>query len=232
YDDALVVLDGLAKQATVDVRTYHRRGTVHYLLGSPDQAALDFHKATTMEPGWAAAWNDLASAYRGMGQPEKATGPLEQALRAAPGTAYILNNLGSTLRILDRNDEALQRYAAARASDNTYVPAWINQASLLIEMERLTEARPLVDEGLKLFPAQAALHNLLGILLRKAGKPKEAAKALDRALQLDPSFATAYLNRAIAREEAGDAAGACADYARAKELGLEEAKKYHDRECQ
>jgi tetratricopeptide (TPR) repeat protein len=231
-EEALKVLDGLLKATVSDARIVHRRGTAHFLLGSPEKASQDFSRATTLDPGFAGAWNDLASAYRAMGQPEKAIAPLEQALKVAPGTGYILNNLGSTLRTLDRSEESLQRYIAARTADNNYVPALINQASLLIELDRPNEARPLVDEGMKRFPDQAAVHNLNGILLRKAGKPKEAVKALDEAIRLDPGYATAYLNRAIAREEAGDGAGACADYAKAKNLGLQEANKYYDRECQ
>ncbi|HRY98137.1 MAG TPA: tetratricopeptide repeat protein [Bacteroidales bacterium] len=232
YEEAIPVLDALASRPGAEATVLHRRGTAHFMLGHIEQAATDFHKATTLKPSWAAAWNDLASAYRSMGQAEKALGFLEQAIKAEPRSAYIINNMGSTLRSLDRKEEALQRYASARTTDMGYEPAWINQISLLIEMDRPAEALPLVEDALKRFPSQPALHNQKGVLLRKAGKPKEAVQALNEALRIDPSYAVAYLNRAIAREEAGDGSGACADYSKARELGLEDARKYYDRECQ
>ena len=45
-----------------------------------------------------------------------------------------------------------------------------------------------------------------------------ALKDLDEALRLDPNYANAYMNRAVARKGAGDAAGAEADQAKVREL--------------
>lgn len=231
YNDAISTLNDLISSSPDNKEFYHRRGTAHFMMNDPEAAAADFQKATSIDPAYAAAWNDLASAYRRMDQAERAVGFLEQGLKAEPGIAYILNNLGSTLRSLDRKEEALQKYKAAIQSDPDYDLAYVNQASLLIEMENLEGAKAIAEKASVKFPDNPGIWNVQGIILRKSGKPEEAIKALDKAISLDADYSTAYLNRAIAREEAGDGKGACADYRKAAELGLDVAKKYLDREC-
>ena len=58
-----------------------------------------------------------------------------------------------------------------------------------------------------------------GVAQMLAGRPREAVADLTRGLQNGPAFPErAYFNRAMAREDAGDAAGAYVDYRRASEL--------------
>lgn len=231
YADAITVLSKIIGANPKDKIALHQRGTAYYILGSIEEAAADFQKASSLDASFAAAWNDLASAYRKMGQADKAIGFLQQGLKAEPGAAYILNNMGSSLRVLDRNEEALHYYSEAIRADHSYVLAYVNQAGLLIEMERYPEAEALSQKTMQLFPEDPGIWNIRGILYRKSGETDESIKALDKAITLDPAYATAYLNRAISREEAGDGNGACQDYRKASDLGLEVAKKYLDREC-
>lgn len=231
YQDTKEVLNAHLHRNPNDTRALHRRGTALFLLDETEAAAADFQKASSLDASFAAAWNDLASAYRKMGQAERALGFLQQALKAAPGAAYILNNYGSTLRSLERNDEALKQYEAAIKADPDYALAYVNQASLLIEMEKLTQAAPLTEAAVKRFPGDAAAWNLRGVVLRQQGNLEASLKAFDTSLGLQADYATALLNRAISREEAGDGIGACADYKKAADLGLEIARKYLDREC-
>lgn len=231
YQDASKVLDSYLAKNPNDIRALHRRGTALFLLEETEAAAADFQKTTSLDASFAAAWNDLASAYRKMGQADKALGFLQQALKAEPGAAYILNNYGSTLRSLDRKEEALKQYEAAIQADPNYALAYVNQASLLIEMENLAQAAPLTKEAVKRFPNDATAWNLRGVVLRQQGDIEASLKAFDTSLSLQSDYATALLNRAISREETGDGNGACADYQKAADLGLEIARKYLDREC-
>lgn len=231
YLETKNVLDAHLSRNPNDTKALHRRGTALFLLDETEAAAADFQKATSVDAAYAAAWNDLASAYRKMGQAERALGFLQQAMKASPGTAYILNNYGSTLRSLERKDEALKQYEAAIKADPDYALAYVNQASLLIEMEKLSQAAPLTEAAVKRFPEDAAAWNLRGVVLRQEGHIKESLKAFDKSLAIQPDYATALLNRAISREEAGDGIGACKDYQMAADLGLEIARKYLDREC-
>jgi Flp pilus assembly protein TadD len=58
----------------------------------------------------------------------------------------------------------------------------------------------------------------LGLALIMNGEREEAAKALTRALELDPTLVGAWYNRGLMSLHAGDLAAAEADLARAAEL--------------
>ncbi len=49
---------------------------------------------------------------------------------------------------------------------------------------------------------------------------EEAVKVLDHALQLNPKLSVAYLERARAKAQAGDKAGAQLDYQKAQQMGV------------
>jgi tetratricopeptide (TPR) repeat protein len=48
----------------------------------------------------------------------------------------------------------------------------------------------------------------------------------DKAIQLDPAYGFAFLNRGILKDAQQDYKGACVDWNKAKQLGVELASKY------
>jgi len=67
----------------------------------------------------------------------------------------------------------------------------------------LAGAAALYAQALRLDPAQADAHNLLGVLARQRGAPVEALAYVDRALALAPGNAAYLANRGAALAEAG-----------------------------
>jgi tetratricopeptide (TPR) repeat protein len=65
----------------------------------------------------------------------------------------------------------------------------------------------------------ADAYNLLGLSLAMVDRPWDALGAFDQALQLNPRYVEAYLNRAVLLNELGRTEAAEADIARAAELG-------------
>ena len=70
--------------------------------------------------------------------------------------------------------------------------------------------------------------SLVGDALDDGGKPQEAIADYDKAIALDPAYASAYYNRGITRKNTGDKKRACEDFNKAVELGSELAVKYAD----
>ena len=75
-----------------------------------------------------------------------------------------------------------------------------------------------------------AYANLASILILK----KEYQKALEQteiAISIDKNYGVAYLNRGIAREMLRDMKGACEDWRKAQDLGVELGKSYSSTNC-
>jgi tetratricopeptide (TPR) repeat protein len=77
----------------------------------------------------------------------------------------------------------------------------------------------LLQEAVVEGVAYADAYNLLGLSLALVERPADALSALDRALQLNPRYVEALLNRAVVLNSLGRSAEAADAFARARELG-------------
>jgi Flp pilus assembly protein TadD len=60
---------------------------------------------------------------------------------------------------------------------------------------------------------------------------KGALEAANKAIKLDPNYASAYVNRGMIKEMLRDMQGACEDWSKARELGAETGKSYYSENC-
>ncbi len=72
----------------------------------------------------------------------------------------------------------------------------------------------------------APAYNSISAIRFKQEKYKEAEAEAAKAIKIDPNYASAYVNRGIAREMMRNQEGACADWQKAQDLGHELGKKY------
>jgi tetratricopeptide (TPR) repeat protein len=78
---------------------------------------------------------------------------------------------------------------------------------------KFAEAIPLLDEALRQEPGHALALNARGFCQLRLRQIDAAIADFTAAIQINPGYANAFLNRSAARRLAGDAAGAKADYA-------------------
>jgi tetratricopeptide (TPR) repeat protein len=103
-------------------------------------------------------------------------------------------NLGNLAGILGDQELAEHYYRTALAVDDLFFPAKINLAVLLSQMNRSTEAEPLLREIVAEYPAMTRGSYLLGLLLVELGNPEEAVLHLERAAVQMPQPARVYYN--------------------------------------
>lgn len=108
------------------------------------------------------------------------------------------------------------RLAAALHPDHDW--ATINLGVALTRMGRVDEAVGVLTDHASAYPQRAAVWTGLGNALVAAGKPGRAVECYTRSLQIAGGDPAVLLNRAIARERAGDEAGAEADRRRAARI--------------
>ena len=136
---------------------------------------------------------NLANALAALGRGDEAEDNFRRALRAAPSAAA-LAGIGHLLRGRGCNGEAIDAYRRALAIEANRLDARLGLALALAADHRPAEALPEVEAALRLAPADAAVHNALGIVLRAAGRRDESLACFQRAVELRRDFAEAWTN--------------------------------------
>ena len=180
---------------------YYRRGDLNARLGNPNEAYEDFSKSIELQPKYEWAYLDRGMILSDNGMYQQAEADFRSALAIRPQWGDAYYCLG--LNIQDQGDT--------------------RQAMAYYE-----QAIPYMD-------AESIFHentyNNMGQLYMEQKKYKEAVQQFDQATRVNPAYALAIVNRASAKYQLGDKAGACADLHRALELGRVEMKSEYEKYC-
>lgn len=152
-----------------------RRGREHMEAGRFAQAANDFLTAASLDPRSGEA-KDLAAEARKLAAAERAKEAYERGL-----AAEAVNNAPVSLAFF------LEAVAADPA--NPRYPIAAARVSLAVGDRQ--SARQLAETAVRIAPRHAPAHEQLGAVLAAEGLAKEARKALERALELDPNLESA-----------------------------------------
>ena len=88
------------------------------------------------------------------------------------------------------------------------------------------------DKAISLNKNYAPIYNNRGIALLKQKQYDKAIAEFDKAIIIQPNYGVAYLNRGITFEALGKPENACNDWKKAKELGIDNAGRYANIECE
>lgn len=176
--------------------TYFAHGHLLEREGRFDEAVEQYQKALRLKPDFVAARNRLGITLNKLGRHHEATNEFLRAVELRPEEAYLHNNLGFSLYLEGNYTEALTELEKALQLTPDFARARMNYALVLAKLGRYDEAfTQLAQVGDE---ADACFN--MGMLLSDAGKYAEAAKYLERAVELRPTFAAARIQlREVAR---------------------------------
>jgi curved DNA-binding protein CbpA len=149
-------------------------------------------KAAIAEGRLAAGANDLLLA-QGMdpGNAELAALAADARRKAAAAKANERFHKGLELELVGSWSSALGAYREALESDPTHVRAAAQAARAALALGDLGSARTLADAAMKAGPRTGQAHEAHGLVLEAEGNRKEARRALEKALELDPRLEAA-----------------------------------------
>ncbi|HTR26239.1 MAG TPA: FG-GAP-like repeat-containing protein [Terriglobales bacterium] len=111
---------------------------------------------------------------------------------ADPGEAARLNNLGAAYLNQQLFDKALKAFAAARAADSALKIAELNRGIALLNLQKLDEARPVLEKAVKDLPEDAHAWFNLGLYHRSAAHGEDAVAAFRRVTEIDAGDADSW----------------------------------------
>jgi protein O-GlcNAc transferase len=145
-----------------------------------------FRRVTEIDPAHSAAHHNLGTALAAQHRHKEAVGAFARALEIAPSYAQAHFGLGVSLRALGRDEEAIASLARALQHDPNHDEAYYYLGLAHQEAGRLNEALACYLRAADLSPNDADVHTALASVLVRLQLPGAAARALEKALSLDP----------------------------------------------
>jgi tetratricopeptide (TPR) repeat protein len=199
-DEALHLIDDAEHIAGPTALRAQIAGLAETARGQLTPAEKQFRQAIQLDPKFVAAHYFLARLLYTRNRFDDAIQESKATIALSPDFVRAYENLGLCYEGKDdpKQAEYWYREAIDRNSEAAVKTEWplLDLATLLIQNEKIEEARPFLQQALALNPENAQSHFQMGILLEKSGDLRNALAQLHTAVKLDPKLASAYYRAA------------------------------------
>jgi tetratricopeptide (TPR) repeat protein len=172
--------------------------------GSAAEAASLLQRIVERDPHNAEAQLLLGTALALVPQRSKAIAALQQAIELRPDFAPGYNTLGMTLGRFGEPDAARQAFEKAVELDPSFAEAHVNLSLVLAQRKEFLQAADHLRHAIAIQGRSAAAgysHYLLGKVLNEQDQPQAAAQEFEKAIELRPNDAEAYLDLALTQRK-------------------------------
>jgi tetratricopeptide (TPR) repeat protein len=182
----------------------------YVVIGHPDWARPELEKLAQLSPR-----NPLYPYWQGRLDYDRqdlvaAADQFQKVISLDADFMKAYDNLGLCFEGVGKYDEAIEQYrrAVQLNREHNLNSAWpsLDLGALLIKLDRLDEAQPLLRESVRLNPNFAQAHYQLGVLMEKHNEVTPAVEELNRAAVLDeadpqPHYVLARVYKRAGNEE-------------------------------
>jgi serine/threonine protein kinase/tetratricopeptide (TPR) repeat protein len=216
----LMLNTGSMSRDAIDGPAYELYLRGRYSLNKRTEADLlaaeeHFSQAVALQPDYALALAGLADALLVQGiygsRPAaevmpKARAAADRALAVDPSLGEAHTTVGAIRALYDYDwAGAEESFRRATALTPRYPTAWQWRAmQLLVPRGRFVEARSSIDQARSLDPLSMAIATSVGVVEHLVGDIPAAARAFERAIEIDPAFAMSYYFLGGALRDAGE----------------------------
>ena len=189
------------------------------LLSSQFPCVLDaFHQMVALNADSAEADMLVGEALDEMKDRIGATREFRAAILANPKEPNVHFGLGYLLWMEGQTEEATQQFQAELDNDPEHLQAMLYLADSEIQLNRMEDARPLLERLVKLNPRSVMGHVDLGIVYAAAGRSQDALAEFKRAIALKPDDVNAHWRLGRLYRSMGKTAEAKAEFDKSKSL--------------
>jgi tetratricopeptide (TPR) repeat protein len=172
-------------------------------LGRPDDALPHLLRAVELDDDDAEAWFNLGNAYAAEGAFVTACRAYERSLELDDKRFKAWNNLGLARLFQGDAAGAEQAWRQSIRIRPHFSDAQLNLAKLLLSRGALAVAADHVQTVLGRDRTHAEAHNLLGVIHAEAGRPRDAVRCFEAAVEREPQREDFRTNLDRARTAAG-----------------------------
>lgn len=193
-------------------RLHALRGVLHAQRGNFDQAQADFERVAEIEPHQPAAVAGLSMTLQQTGKVEQSIGLLREQVRARPDDPIANLTLAQALLAGGGDEaavsEAREALSRAIAAAPRLAAARTELGKLLLKAGEMEKAIEQLERAIEIDPADRTATYQLLVALRRAGRPADAQKLVDRVRELLDEEKTAEVTRNRFRLMKGEPDGA------------------------
>ncbi len=159
-----------------------------------EEALKHFKKATLLDPLYIEAHYNVAACYKELLQIGKMLSSFLKVVEIGEETDDLVIRAQG---LLNSFQETLDEDEALSISDYIRGEELFAQALYLLEQEEPENALELFNENLKISPNHTQTHGNIGICYVKLGNKEKALESFEKALNIDPTYQLALLNKEI-----------------------------------
>jgi tetratricopeptide (TPR) repeat protein len=170
-----------------------------YGLGQIEEGLKQCLAAVEARPGMALGYMGVGHGYREMADPDNALLYVCKGLELDPNLSWGFIMRANVHVDVCQYDEALKDCELAERLEGTYYAPFAARAGIHFSRVELDEAEQNCEKALKLCEEmkrsnrdKAIVNGLHGLILSRRGRSDEAFRAVDKAIELDPTFASHY----------------------------------------
>jgi tetratricopeptide (TPR) repeat protein len=198
YEVALSVFRAVLKENPGFADVHNRVGLCLAMLNRPEDALAAFGQALELNPSYAEAHLNRGIVLTEVARHDEAQKAFDEASRldtrdglAFPSSvgnqlAATHGRLGDLYRVAGRLDLSVEQFRAGLEIRPRYLDLRANLAEVLVEMERVDEAREELDWVLQENPGFTGARIRLGVVFHHLGDTESAIREWTRCLEEDP----------------------------------------------
>lgn len=218
--------------------SFYFRGFIYlYGIKNFDKAIEDFTKSIQMQTDFEGAYFFRGMAYHELEKNIEAIKDFSKVISMNKENtdayfmrALIKSSMNDRQGAISDYDEILKREKTAKPTFYKMSTVYNNKAYCLVEMDKASEALPLVSKALELDKSEAYIWDTRGEIYFKLAEYEKCIKDMDKAISIEESENSYYI-RGLAKIKLGKKIEGCKDLSKAGELGKTEAYKAISENC-
>ncbi len=209
-------------------KKWAEQGRAHLAAQKPVEALAAFDKATERDANEALYWGERGQVLNALSRPDDARASWTKALSLNSVCVPALRGLAAVENAAGRHARAVQLLVQASGAEPGNSQSWFELGDSYSQLGEWTNAWAAFSLSRKLAPTNA--HAILGVAeaAMNLDRPDDALDALDAALAINDTVATAWFLRGALLSQKGRVAEAVESYRRALELDPGRVNAWHN----